>query len=149
MSPVANCQAAVTYLQFPIQVCFACSDHVQPATHANFCHSHIPKLIYGVNSSIDIIFTIMHCELFSHSPCIFILCTTTSHYIRLTAFSSRTTWVSQHQKANHSGFYWSKRWWGDSGISWTIRKSFAPRSRQITTPVPHHCVMCCILPTTY
>ena len=25
-----------------------------------------------------------------------------------------------------------------SGISWTICKSFAPRPRQITTPVPHH-----------
>jgi len=43
---------------------------------------------------------------------------------------SRTTWVSQHQKGR-SGFYWSKRWWGDSDISWTICKSFAPCSRQI------------------
>ena len=41
---------------------------------------------------------------------------------------------------NHSGFYWSKRWWGGSGISWTICKSFAPRDRQITTPLPHHSV---------
>ena len=46
----------------------------------------------------------------------------------------------QENLAKHSGFYWSKRWWGGSGISWTIRKSFAPRSRQITTPVPHHSV---------
>ena len=30
----------------------------------------------------------------------------------------RTTWVSRHQvKVSHSGFYWSKRRWGDSGIS--------------------------------
>jgi len=29
---------------------------------------------------------------------------------------------------------------GGSGISWTICKSFAPRSRQITMPVPHHSV---------
>ena len=29
---------------------------------------------------------------------------------------------------------------GGSGISWTICKSFAPRFRQITTPVPHHSV---------
>jgi len=42
-------------------------------------------------------------------------------------------WVS-----SHSGFYWSKRWWGSSGISWTICKSFAPRFRQITMPVHHH-----------
>jgi len=27
---------------------------------------------------------------------------------------------------------------GGSGISWTIRKQSAPRSRQITTPTPHH-----------
>jgi len=38
------------------------------------------------------------------------------------------------RKVNQSGFYWSKRWWGGSGISWTICKSFAPRSRQITMP---------------
>jgi len=29
---------------------------------------------------------------------------------------------------------------GGSGINWTICKSFAPRSRQITMPVPHHSV---------
>jgi len=44
------------------------------------------------------------------------------------------------RKVNHSGFYWSKRWWGGSGISWTICKSFAHHSRQISTPVPHHSV---------
>ena len=38
---------------------------------------------------------------------------------------------------SHSGFCWSKRWWGDSGISRNICK-FAPRFRQITTPAPHH-----------
>jgi len=43
---------------------------------------------------------------------------------------SRTTWVTRTRKINHSGFYWSKKW-SDSGISWTICKSFAPRSRQI------------------
>ena len=30
---------------------------------------------------------------------------------------------------------------GDSGISWIICISFAPRSTQITTPVPHHSVL--------
>ena len=29
---------------------------------------------------------------------------------------------------------------GGSGISWTIHKSLAPRSRQITMPAPHHSV---------
>jgi len=28
----------------------------------------------------------------------------------------------------------------DSGISWTICKQFAPRSRQIATPTPHHSI---------
>ena len=28
--------------------------------------------------------------------------------------------------------------WDGSGISWTICKQSAPRSRQITTPTPHH-----------
>jgi len=39
---------------------------------------------------------------------------------------------------NHSGFYWSKRWWGGSGISWTVCKSFALHLRQITMPALHH-----------
>jgi len=53
------------------------------------------------------------------------------HYIRLMAGT---------RKLKHSGIYWSKRWWGGSGISWTICKSFAAHSRQITMPVPHHSV---------
>jgi len=31
-----------------------------------------------------------------------------------------------------------KGFWDGSGISWTICKQFAPRSRQITTSTPHH-----------
>ena len=37
--------------------------------------------------------------------------------------------------------YWTKRWWVGSGISWTICKSLASRSRQITMPAPHHSVV--------
>jgi len=48
--------------------------------------------------------------------------------------------------SNHSVFYCSKRWWGGSGISWTICKSFVPRSRQITMPVPHHSVFTARMP---
>jgi len=62
------------------------------------------------------------------------------YYNRLTAFFSGTIGSASTRKVNHSGFYCSKRWWGGSGISWTICKSFAPRSRQITTPIPHHSV---------
>jgi len=40
-------------------------------------------------------------------------------------------------KVNHSGFYWSKRWWGGSGISWTMCKLFAPL-QTVAMPVPHH-----------
>jgi len=48
-------------------------------------------------------------------------------------------WFYERQIVD-SGFYWYKRWWGGSGISWTTCKSFAPCSKQITTPVPHHSV---------
>jgi len=34
-----------------------------------------------------------------------------------------------HRMPNHSGYYWSKKWWGGSGISWSICKSFALHSR--------------------
>jgi len=44
------------------------------------------------------------------------------------------------ERLNHSGFQWSKRWWGGSSISWTIRKSFTHCFIQITTPAPHHLV---------
>jgi len=44
------------------------------------------------------------------------------------------------EKQNHSGFCWSKRWWGGSGISWTTCKTFALCSRQTTTPAPHHSI---------
>jgi len=33
---------------------------------------------------------------------------------------SRTTWMAGTRNVNHSGFYWSKRWSGGSGISGTI-----------------------------
>lgn len=48
-------------------------------------------------------------------------------------------WV-ETRRINHTGFCWSKRWRGGSGISWTVCKSFAPRSRQTTMPVPHHSI---------
>jgi len=44
------------------------------------------------------------------------------------------------ERLDQSGFSWSKRWWIRSGIRWTTRKSSAPRSRQITTPAPHHSI---------
>jgi len=52
------------------------------------------------------------------------------YYIYLTAFFRKQPGQEGTRKVNHSVFYWSKRWWGGSGISWTICKSFAPHSRQ-------------------
>ena len=55
-------------------------------------------------------------------------------------FPGQPGWAGT-RKVNHSGFYWSKRWWGGSGISWTICKSFAPHSRQIwNSPCIYVCI---------
>jgi len=42
------------------------------------------------------------------------------------------------QSVNNSGFWWSTRWQGGSGIRWIIWKSLPPHFRQITTPISHH-----------
>ena len=62
------------------------------------------------------------------------------HYIHLTAFFSKTTWVSQYQKGKQFWILIKQEMTSGSGISWTICKSFTPHSRQITTLVPHHSV---------
>jgi len=67
-----------------------------------------------------------------------------NYYTRLTAFFPRTTWVSRYQKGNTSLDLNEARDDGvcdGSGISWTICKQSAPRSRQTTTPTPHHSVV--------
>ena len=56
---------------------------------------------------------------------------------------SRTTWVSWYQKSKTSLDLNEARdngVLGCSGISWTTCKQYAPRSRQITTPTPHHSI---------
>jgi len=56
---------------------------------------------------------------------------------------SRTIWVSRYQKDKTSVHLNEARddgVWGRRGISWTICKQSAPRSRQITTPTPHHSI---------
>jgi len=55
-------------------------------------------------------------------------------------FFSTTTWVSQHEKGRPFWILLEQESGSGSGISWTICKSFAPRSRQVTTPVPHNSV---------
>jgi len=51
---------------------------------------------------------------------------------------SWTTWVSRYQKGKPIWILLEQETMSGSGISWAICKS-APRSRQITMPVPHHC----------
>jgi len=57
---------------------------------------------------------------------------------------SRTTSVSQYQKGKTSQDLSEAQqmlgFWDASGISWTICKQSAPRSRQITTPAPYHSI---------
>ena len=58
----------------------------------------------------------------------------------LMAFSTRT-WVGRYQKDKPFWIFLKQRWWGDSGISRIICKSFALRSEQINTPslaAPHY-----------
>ena len=56
------------------------------------------------------------------------------HYAHLTAFLQDNLGNLAPEWQNHSGFYWSKKWWGGSGMSWTTR------SRQITMPTPYKSV---------
>jgi len=61
---------------------------------------------------------------------------THTHTHTLNSLFSRTTWVSWHQKGKPFWILLKQEMMGGSGISCTICKSFAPHSRQITTPVP-------------
>jgi len=65
------------------------------------------------------------------------LCCVT-HTRTFNSLFSRTTRVSRHQKGKPFWILLKQEMMGGSGISWAICKSFAPHSRQITMPVPHH-----------
>ena len=61
----------------------------------------------------------------------------------LLLLSSTTTWVSRYQKGKTSLDLNEARddgVLGCSGISWTVCKQSAPRSRQITTPTRHQSI---------
>jgi len=62
---------------------------------------------------------------------------TDTHLFKTSLF--RTTQMSQYQKGNTIWMLLKQETVSGSGISWAICKS-APRSRQITTPAPHHSV---------
>ena len=57
------------------------------------------------------------------------------YHIPLTAFFPGQSWVRWHQKGKPFRILLEQEM-----IGWTICKSFALRSRQITTPAPHHSV---------
>ena len=63
---------------------------------------------------------------------------TNTHRESFNGLLSRTTWVGRYQKDKPFWILLKQRWWGGSGISQTVCKSFAPCSRQITMPAPHH-----------
>ena len=60
-------------------------------------------------------------------------------HTHLMALFSRTTRVSRYQKCKPIWILLKQETVSSSGISWAVCKS-APRSRQITTPAPHHSV---------
>ena len=64
--------------------------------------------------------------------------TRTHTHGRFNGLFSRTTWVGRYQKDKPFSILLKQRWWGGSGIRWTICKSFTLCSRQITMPAPHH-----------
>jgi len=77
------------------------------------------------------------------------LCSTRNNYCSTTlcpfkCIFSRTTWASRNQKGKKNSLDLNEARndgvLGYSGISWTICKQSAPRSRQTTTPTPHHSI---------
>ena len=60
--------------------------------------------------------------------------------VKLQLTNSRTTWISYDQKDKPFWILLEQEMMGCSGISGTDCKSFAPRSRQIATPAPHHSI---------
>ena len=72
-------------------------------------------------------------------------CTNTAvyYYTHLTASFPRQSGQVGTRKAKPVGIYMRQEMMGfrdGSGISWTICKQSAPRSRQITTSTPHHSI---------
>jgi len=63
-----------------------------------------------------------------------------NYYIHLTAFFSRTTCVSRHQKGKPFSILMKQEMMGWQWHQLDHMKSFASRSRQMTMPVPHQSV---------
>ena len=55
--------------------------------------------------------------------------------------NSSNTHLTTSQEDKPFWILLKQRWRSGGSISWTICKSFAPRSRQITMPAPHHSIL--------
>ena len=86
-----------------------------------------------------IMFHTMKTSFIAFCPCELLFTVITHIHTRLTAFFSGTTRVSWYQKGKPIWILLKQETVSGSGINWAICKS-APRSRQITTPAPHHSV---------
>jgi len=84
--------------------------------HCFYCNHHLTSIIMAVLAS----------SLSAYFILLLLLLLLLLHPFN--GLFSRTTWEAGTRKVNHSVFYWSKRWWDDSG--WTICKSFTPCSRE-------------------
>jgi len=89
--------------------------------HAQFC---LTVLLSGVTPGfyryLEQVFTMRHSN-------------TTLHLFN--GLFSRTAQVSRHQKGKPFWILMKQEMMGGNGISWTIRRSFVHRSREITMPV--------------
>jgi len=70
-----------------------------------------------------------------------LLCKSLYAHTRLTAIFPGLPWSAGTRKVKPVWILLKQETVSDSGITWAICKA-APRSRQITTPTPHHSVFC-------
>ena len=98
-----------------------------------------PRLLKMLNAVDDCVFHLLENlnELFFYHSIPSLI--THTHTQTFNGLFSRTTWVGRYQKDKPFWILLKQRW-GGSGISRTICKSFAPRSRQTTTPARHHSI---------
>ena len=112
--------------------------------------SDLRRIVYHQQSqqttgpSVQLLLCLTHGRIYSRSHGSAKHTTTTTLLDPFNGLSSTTTWVSRYQNGNTSLDLQQARdggVMGCRGISWTICKQSAPRSRQITTPTPHHSII--------
>jgi len=124
--------AAVAHAGIDRQMPDRCTD---PASHGTWAVPSIPS------PESDIIILWPNIPVFTKNTNIKILfwnhTNTQTHTHTFNGPFSGTTWVSRYQKGKPIWILLKQETVSGSGNSWAICKS-ASRSRQITTPVPHH-----------